>query len=421
MFSKLSSLLHSRANSKRQRNSESPATEQPAQEPLFFAVQKNPTERTTPEPVDIAQLILSILTTACNQLASDVHIEPSKNKLCLRFRVDGRLIVQELLDPSLLPNLVSYLKITSNLDIAESRLPKDSSFRLEALPETDFRLSILPTIFGEKIAIRLIHRTDLGLSLAESGIFAPDDLPAIEQLLARQHGCILVTGPTGSGKSTTLSRFLAHLNQAHVNITTIEDPVEHVLPRVNHVNLNTKIGLDFNTLLRHILRQDPDIIMIGEIRDEETAATVVRAAITGHLVLSTLHTNDALSTINRLLDMGVPRYLLTDALSGIISQRLVRRLCPHCKQSAPLPAWLGEKYALTGDMYRPAGCEHCHNTGYSGRLAIYEILTVTASVRAHMTQGELSALADYYQPLSHHALSQLTAGHTSLEEIVTFV
>lgn len=396
------------------------ATPPQGQESLFLAVQNTPSDAERLRP-NIAQLVASILTQAITMGASDVHLEPSKNKLSLRFRVDGRLITHEPLELSLLPNLVSYLKITSNLDIAESRLPKDSSFRLTDLPETDFRLSILPTIFGEKVTLRLMHQHAHQHSLADERLFTKQDLTTVQAMLAKPNGCILVTGPTGSGKSTTLACFLAHLNQPHVNITTIEDPVEHVLPRVNHVNLNPTIGLDFNTLLRHILRQDPDIIMIGEIRDPETATTVVRAAITGHLVLSTLHTNNAISTINRLLDMGIPHYLLTDALAGVIAQRLVRRLCSHCKQPATLPPWLVDKYDIAGHLYEPVGCQHCNTTGYKGRLAIYELLDVTPAAKTYLAQRDLTGLATCFQPMHHHALSQLLAGHTSLEEIITFV
>ena len=366
---------------------------------------------------NMSSLVSSIVQAAIEQKSSDIHIEPSKNKIILRFRTDGQLAVKKHLDISILSNLLSYLKIKSNLDIAEFRLPKDGSFKIDEISDIDFRISILPTIFGEKVVIRLIYKDTIDLDLNNNGIFYEKDIIIIKNML-RKNGCVLVTGPTGSGKTTSLSSFLSFLNKENVNITTIEDPVENILPRVNHVSLNSKIGIDFGMLLKHILRQDPDIIMIGEIRDEETAQIVVRSSITGHLVLSTLHTNDAISTISRLVDMGVEKYLLLEALNGIISQRLVRRLCTACKEKTQATSWIQEQYNIS-EVYQPIGCEKCSGTGYKGRFAIYEILYLTKEIKHNISQNNIEQI--HYTTIKENAINEILLGNTSLNEVYSIL
>ena len=378
----------------------------------------------------IIELVNSLLESAIIQNASDIHIEPALDDVRIRFRVDGILKHHQKLDKIIFENIVSRLKVMAELDITSTRLPSDGNIKEEYKPsrkEVDFRLSTVPTIFGEKIVIRLIYKQGLIFNLNLLGFFK-EDADLIRDILSGKSeggGAILVTGPTGSGKTTTLASFITYLNNDHVNIVTIEDPVENIVKGVNHVDISLKTDMNFNNALRHILRQDPDIIMIGEVRDNETAAIVTRAAITGHLVLSTLHTNDGLNTIARLLDMEVPTYLVSAAIRCIISQRLVRKLCEHCKAEVEIPKYLAEKTNVpqTTTIYEAKGCQKCFGTGYKGRFAIYEILTMTSKLKSLIDSRESfekireNLLKNGQQTLEDNALQNLLVGNTSLKEI----
>lgn len=400
-------------------------------------IKKVPTKLINEENPAI-KIIEALITSAILKKASDIHIEPNPNNVNVRFRIDGALNYHQAISINIFPNVVTRLKIMANLDISESRFPKDGSFKLHNIKNIDFRISILPTIFGEKVAIRLIYKEEHRFSLNSDNIgFSIKDMETIKNLLNQKSGAILVTGPTGSGKTTTLSSFISYLNKEDVNITTVEDPVENVLHGVNHVNINTKIGLNFNTALRHILRQDPDIIMIGEIRDTETAAITISAAITGHLVFSTLHTNDAISTISRLIDMGIEKYLLIESIKGIISQRLVRRLCDNCKQKYKLPPWLNHilvKNNLKYDMqditlFKKGSCTKCFGTGYKGRFAVYEIVSISEDIKNTLSNENLNTnlisirneMLKNNVTLSQNAIYHLINGNTSLEEVYSLI
>ncbi|MEG0634642.1 MAG: type II secretion system ATPase GspE [Pseudomonas sp.] len=325
----------------------------------------------------IIRLLNALLSEAVHARASDIHLETFEQDLCVRLRIDG--VLREVLRPrrELATLLVSRIKVMAQLDIAEKRVPQDGrmSVRL-AGHEVDVRVSTLPSAHGERVVMRLLDRQAVRLELAALGM--PACLQAqFEQVLHKPHGIFLVTGPTGSGKTTTLYTALSQLNTADVKIITVEDPVEYQLEGINQIQAKPQIGLDFANALRSIVRQDPDIIMIGEIRDLETAQIAVQASLTGHLVLATLHTNDAVSAVNRLIDMGVEPFLLASSLLGVLAQRLVRRLCPHCKQ--PDPAAPG--------TWRPVGCGQCNQVGYSGRTGIHELFCVDDAVRGLIHQG----------------------------------
>ncbi len=336
------------------------------------------------------RLIDSLIESAVLYSASDIHIEPFERVVRTRYRIDGMLKAFQEVDISLHNYIISRLKIMGGMDISEKRLPQDGHFKISFNEhKIDFRLSTVPTIFGEKAVIRLIYSEISWLDKLSLGFFE-DDLQKIETYLERPHGAILITGPTGSGKTTTVSSFVGQINKEGVNVITIEEPVENIIFGVNQISVNSKIGLSFANTLRSILRQDPDVIMVGEIRDEETASISVRAAITGHLVLSTLHTNDAVSAIIRLIDMGVAGYLVMAAVKVIISQRLVRRVCPHCrieeKCSEADYEILGLPMGAT--VFSGKGCEKCSNTGYFGRFAIYELLEIDEKIRALVQEGQ---------------------------------
>ena len=334
----------------------------------------------------VVKLVDSLIESAVLYQASDIHIEPHEHIVRARFRIDGQLANPQFISGYLLPNIISRLKIMGSMNIAEKRLPQDGSFSLSIRGKpVDFRLSTLPTQYGEKAVIRLLYSQNERLDIYQLGFFE-EDMAVINHLFRSSHGSVIITGPTGSGKTTTLTSFLSELNQENVNIITVEDPVENPLDGVNHVSVDTKAGFDFPRALRHILRQDPNIIMVGEIRDSETAKIAMRAAITGHLVLSTLHTNDAVGVFPRLVDLGVDPYMIVDALNGVIAQRLVRRLCTFCKKPGiPTPF----ESQLTGlsaseNVYVPAGCNNCNHTGYRGRFAIYEYIVIDSAMRREM-------------------------------------
>ncbi len=332
----------------------------------------------------VVRLVNLTITQAVQEGASDIHIEPTENEVKVRFRVDG--VLYDVMSPpkKIFPTLVARIKILANMDIAERRLPQDGRFRVTSQGKIiDFRVSSLPTIHGEKIVLRLLDRSAPLIGLEKLG-FTEDVLRNFEWLIQRPYGMILVTGPTGSGKTTTLYSALAKINTPEKNIITVEDPVEYQFNRINQVQVNAKIGLTFANGLRSILRQDPDIIMIGEIRDKETAEIAVQSALTGHLVLSTIHTNDSAGAIARLMDMGIEPFLISSSVIGILAQRLARRICSRCK--VPKQATEEEikvlKLSENDIIYEGKGCEVCRHTGYRGRIGIFELLMVDDEIRA---------------------------------------
>ena len=376
----------------------------------------------------IVLLVNSIIEQAARLRASDIHIEALESKVRVRYRIDGALYEKASYAVSLLPAIIARLKIVGGMDISEKRKPQDGRITLIIdRREYDIRVSILPTVFGEKCVMRLAQKQALTRDKSELG-FSPDELKAFDHILQNPNGILLVTGPTGSGKSTTLYTALSELNREDVNIITVEDPVEANIDGINQVQTNVKAELTFASALRSILRQDPDIIMIGEIRDGETAGIAVQASITGHLVVSTLHTNSAAGTISRLEDMGIESYLLADSLIGIIAQRLVRRLCPSCKKEHMLTDEEKElmeipKYKEV-KVYEPCGCEACERTGYKGRIGIYEIMTVTPKLKSmiarNVSADELkeAAMAEGMHTLRQSAAIKVLEGVTSVNEMI---
>lgn len=328
----------------------------------------------------VVKMIEYLFRNAVEMRASDIHIEPFENEVKIRYRIDGQLQTVNSLQKESLGPLVTRIKILSGLNITEKRLPQDGRIitRIDN-QDVDLRVSILPVVNGEKVVIRILNRGSYKIDKKQLGM-SEENLKKLHKIISKPNGIVLVTGPTGSGKSTTLYTILNELNSDNRNIVTIEDPVEYTMNGINQVNVNSKTGLTFAKGLRSILRQDPDIVMIGEIRDEETAKVAVKAAITGHLVLSTLHTNDAPSTITRLIDMGVEPYLVSTAITGVVAQRLVKQICEHCKESYESDIY--EKSILEEDttkpltLYKGVGCGYCNNTGFKGRIGIYEIMEI---------------------------------------------
>lgn len=329
------------------------------------------------------KLIDSLLYEAISYRASDIHIEPFEKNVRVRYRIDGSLNDRAKFSAESYPAICARLKILAGINIAERRVPQDGRINMTIQDtEYDFRVSTLPTVYGEKFVIRILDKSAFSFTRTELG-FTPSENAVVDRILAHPHGIVLLTGPTGCGKSTTLYSFLKELNKDDVNIVTVEDPVEYTLHGINQTQVNNKANLTFATALRSILRQDPNIIMIGEIRDEETAQIAIRAAITGHLVFSTLHTNDAPGSINRLIDMGVEPYLVADAVVGVITQRLVKKLCPQCKTKVTTtPAEIQMlKLSAPAEIYQPKGCPFCNNTGYRGRTAVHEIMYMNDKLR----------------------------------------
>jgi type IV pilus assembly protein PilB len=376
----------------------------------------------------IVKMVNIMFNKAITSGASDIHIEPYEDCVMIRYRIDGQLVEVMKYDRKVLQALVARIKIISGLNIAEKRVPQDGRITMKIEDKSyDLRVSVLPIYFGEKIVVRIADKEGFKVSKKQLGFFE-DDLEKFEDLLSNPHGIILVTGPTGSGKSTTLYAALGELAQPNVNIVTVEDPIESVVKGVNQVQVNSKAGLDFAVALRSFLRQDPDIIMVGEIRDGETAEIASRAAITGHLVLSTLHTNDAPSSVTRLIDMGIEPYLASSSIIGVIAQRLVRKLCNECKTS--YEATYSEKEALNINenenltIHKAEGCKHCNNTGYKGRIAVYEIMKITKELRELISNNENTsklkheAINSGMVTLRQNCVRLVKNGITSVEEML---
>ncbi|MBS1222676.1 MAG: type secretory pathway, ATPase PulE [Proteobacteria bacterium] len=379
----------------------------------------------------IVQIVDWLLQYAFSQRASDIHLEPRREQGHIRFRIDGVLHAIYQLPPAVMGAVTSRIKILGRMDVAEKRRPQDGRIktRTPAGREIELRLSTMPTAFGEKCVLRIFDPDTVTKNFNQLG-FAPAEETAWRAMISRPHGIVLVTGPTGSGKTTTLYTTLKQLAVPEVNVCTVEDPIEMVVPELNQMQVQPSIELTFAQGIRTLLRQDPDIIMIGEIRDLETAQMAVQAALTGHLVLSTLHTNDAASAVTRLLDLGVPHYLIQNVLIGVMAQRLVRTLCPHCKQAGEIDDALWEAMTRPWPLPKPAtiraprGCPECRNTGYLGRVGLYELLTITLELRRllrpEMDADELRrrAGAQGMRPLRVSAALQIAAGLTTFEEVV---
>lgn len=378
----------------------------------------------------IVRVVETIVREAVRQQASDVHVEPRHDRLQVRYRIDGVLQTQTNLPKDMQRYILSRIKILANEDISETRLPQSGRFEfvLDERP-IDLRVSTLPTFWGEKAVLRLLDKSRVFVSLNQLG-FLPEMQEQFERLLRLPQGLILVTGPTGSGKSTTLYAALHTINDETQNITTVEDPIEYEVEGLNQTQVHPTIGLDFSSALREILRQDPDVILVGEVRDLETAQMTFRAAMTGHLVLSTLHTNDAPSAATRLADMGIPPYIVGSSLTGVIAQRLVRRICKHCRAPhKPTPQELkalnlSEGQAAKMKFYWGRGCIHCRNTGYSGRVAIYELMLMNNEIRQALSAGEDAsvlrqiALKSGMKPLRYDGLAKIHQGVTTAQEVI---
>lgn len=373
----------------------------------------------------VVQLVQSVIADAMVRQASDIHIRPKESVVDLFFRVDGALQKIRSFNKKLLPAVVSRIKIIGNMDISEHRLPQDGRSRIRYLDKAvDLRLSIIPTIHGESVVIRLLD-TQFALKNLEQLGFEEHDATKLRHLLTRTSGILLVTGPTGSGKSTTLYTALDHVKKSNVNIITVEDPVEYHLEGITQIQVNASTGYSFARALRHILRHDPDVIMVGEIRDQETAKMAVESALTGHLVLSTLHTNDAATSVTRLIEIGVEPYLVNSALIGVLAQRLVRKNCLHCKEPEPLDRDVRRILGVGDDevFQRGKGCDHCHGTGVKGRLAVYELLEVTPGLRKLIGQNvaadviEKQAVSEGMTPLTQNALKVAREGRIPLSEV----
>ena len=374
----------------------------------------------------------SLILMALKERASDIHIEPKKHDLVLRFRVDGELAERMVLPKNLALALVSRFKVISGMDITNRRLPQDGRINFPLpIKNIDIRLSSLPTIYGEKLVLRLLGLpfTGLGLNLETLDI-VPSILTRLKQVIRQPNGILFVTGPTGCGKTTTLYAALNFINRPGLNVVTLEDPVEYEWPTINQVQIDEKIGRNFHDVLRAVMRQDPDVILVGEIRDTETARTATQAAMTGHLVLTTLHTNDAIQASTRLMDMGVERFMVAPSLIGVLNQRLVRRLCPFCRvEHAPSEKYLSRLFrwregAKLPTFFRGEGCEHCNRTGYLGRVAIHEFLYITHRIRdallaqANYVELQEIATSEGFREMRYDGYKKALRGVTSLEEVV---
>ena len=369
--------------------------------------------------------LLDLIEEANNVGSSDIHMEAYEDSCRIRMRIDGKLSERYIIEKEEYPALINKIKIMGNLDIAEKRLPQDGRiFFKRHKDKFDIRVSVLPALYGEKVVMRLLSKDATSIDIESLG-FNAAQIDDYTMGIKKPHGIILISGPTGSGKTTTLYATLKILNREETNILTIEDPIEYTLAGINQVQLKETIGLTFASALRTFLRQDPDIIMLGEIRDSETAQMAVRAALTGHLVLSTIHTNSAMGTITRLMDMGVPSFLVANTLVLSVAQRLIRLLCPHCKKATPFDEGLYpgnfSPPAKVTEHFLPVGCEHCYYTGYRGRKAIYEVIPVNRVLANHIKEGNFNPdeimKNEEIKSLADCAFADFKAGNTSLEEI----
>lgn len=382
------------------------------------------------EEAPIVQLLNLILSEAISQRASDIHFEPFEDDLRIRYRIDGVLQIRHAPNREYQSQLLSRIKVLAKMDIAEHRLPQDGRIKLSmGGKEIDLRVSTVPSSHGERIVLRILDKENLQLGLSQIGML-DSMLADFRKLLSFSEGILLVTGPTGSGKTTTLYSALSEVASDEINIMTVEDPIEYKLKGIAQIAIHPKIGLTFAAGLRHILRQDPDVVMIGEIRDRETAEIAIQAALTGHLVLSTLHTNDAPSAITRLVDMGVEPYLLSSTVIGVIAQRLVRRICPHCKTSlVPSLVEMKELGIKEGDkdsfrLYQGKGCSHCFSSGYFGRTGIYELMLVDEILQQEIAKNcdasflRHLAIKRGLSSLYHHGIHLVKEGTTTLSEVL---
>ena len=372
---------------------------------------------------DFNDFLPKIISEAQILNSSDIHVESYEQECRIRFRVDGKLAERYRFNKDKYPALVNRIKIQAHLDIAEKRLPQDGRIIFKHdRGKTDIRVSILPTLYGEKVVLRLLNSNAANINLDELG-FSDEQLRTYKTAIQKPHGIVLISGPTGSGKTTTLYASLKFLNKENVNILTVEDPIEYTLDGINQVQVKEDIGLSFAAALRTFLRQDPDIIMLGEIRDKESAQMAIRAALTGHLVFSTLHTNSAYGTISRLLDMDIPPYLVSGTLNLSMAQRLVRLLCPNCKQEETFSNnLLPDNCKLTIEKhYKAVGCEHCYYTGYSGRKAIYELIPVDYNITELIKHNKLTLNDLKFRSLKDSAIELFVDGQTSLEEILSYL
>jgi len=376
----------------------------------------------------IVILVKEMIEKAARQRASDIHIEPLEKKVRIRYRIDGALYEKARYDIKILPAMIARIKIIGGMDISEKRKPQDGRItQIVDRTEYDIRVSVLPTVYGEKVVMRLASKNALNREKSQLGL-KPWEMKQFDHILKNPHGILLVTGPTGSGKSTTLYTALSELNTEDVNIITVEDPVEANIDGINQVQVNNKADLTFASALRSILRQDPDVIMIGEIRDQETASIAVQASITGHLVVSTLHTNSSASTITRLADMGIESYLIADSIVGVIAQRLVRRLCPACKRprlaTPDEVELLNKRPGEEVQIYEPCGCPECDNMGYKGRIGVYEIMEMTPALRQIISKEggaediKAQAIKDGMHTLRMSATEYVLTGITSVNEMI---
>ncbi len=378
------------------------------------------------EDAPVIKLVNSIILQALQEGASDIHIEPESDTIRVRFRVDGLLREMMQSSKTLHAGLCSRIKVMAQLDISEKRISQDGRIQITlAAKEIDIRVNTLPTIFGEKIVMRLLDKGNLLINMEGLG-FSSASLTQFNKLLKMPYGLMLVTGPTGSGKTTTLYAALNQMNSMDKNIVTIEDPVEYQLKKINQVQVNTKAGVLFSTGLRNILRQDPDIVMVGEIRDQETASIAIQAALTGHLVLTTLHTNDAASSIARLMDMGIEPFLIASSLLGILAQRLVRKVCPFCKEAhTPLPEVIEEFHLPSNTVFmKGKGCTACRKSGYKGRTGLFELLRMDDSIRrmviSKAVASDISTAAKQngMESLREQGIASVLSGETTLEEVL---
>jgi len=376
------------------------------------------------------RLVNTVLIKASSVNASDVHFEPYEDEAVVRIRMDGVLHDYTKVSPSLYQEVVSRIKVMAKLNVAEKRVPQDGKIRVRiGKKDYDIRVSVVPTVFGERVVLRLLEKTGQLLTLSELGLSKSDE-EKVRKLAEKPYGIVLVTGPTGAGKSTTLYAMLLHVKNPKKNIITIEDPVEYQVKGISQIQVNPKVGLTFAQGLRAILRQDPDVIMVGEIRDPETAEVAVQAALTGHLVLSTLHTNDAPSAITRLKDIGIEPFLIASSLEGVIAQRLVRKICNHCKEPyKPTKEEIKELGLPEGDytFYRGVGCEHCLGTGYRGRTGIFEVLEIDEEMKKliNETQDAVKikqfARRKGYRTMLEDGIKKILKGITTSSEILSVV